>query len=264
MQGARWWMPADSSGRARGTRVAILVAGVVAGVVAVVVLVLTASAWASSTAPPPAGWSASPTAAPAASAAASSVVSLSAVFDNGTRAVGSGIVLTPTGEVLTADHVIDQARTVTAVSNATGRSYPATLIGLNRATDAAVIQLHDTPEVPTASGLQAARRGRSGDVVVGEAATAVSSGGPGVGGPTVTPGTVTALDQSITLTDSAGGTHRLDGLIEFHGALRHGDSGSALVNDRGEVVGMIVAASHDPAEALGAAVPIDRALAAGG
>jgi S1-C subfamily serine protease len=75
---------------------------------------------------------------------------------------------------------------------------------------------------------------------------------------------VTALDQSITLTDSAGGKHPLDGLLEFHAALRHGDSGGAVINDQGEVVGMIVAASHDPAQALGAAVPIDRALAATG
>jgi S1-C subfamily serine protease len=196
--------------------------------------------------------------------AASSVVSLSAVFDNGTRAVGSGIVITPTGKVLTCDHVIDQARAVTAVSNATGHSYPATLDGLDRETDAAVIQLHDTPEVATASGLQPARRGQPSSVAVGEPVTAVSAGGPGVGAPTLTPGTVTALDQSITLTDSAGGKHPLDGLLEFHAALRHGDSGGAVINDQGEVVGMIVAASHDPAQALGAAVPIDRALAATG
>jgi S1-C subfamily serine protease len=191
-------------------------------------------------------------------------VSLSAVFDNGTRAIGNGIVITPTGEVLTCDHVIDQARAVTAVSNATGRSYPATLVGLDRATDAAVIQLHDTPEVATASGLLPARRGQPSPVVVGEAVAAISGAGPRVGAPTVTPGTVTALDQSITLTDSAGGRHPLAGLMEFRAALRHGDSGGAVVNDQGEVVGMIVAASHDPAEALGAAVPIDRALASGG
>ncbi|NMO92338.1 S1C family serine protease [Actinomycetospora sp. TBRC 11914] len=233
-----------------------------AAAVVVGVLALAPSALASSTGPPPVGQPPSPTVAPAATAAPS-VVGLSAVFDNGMRAVGSGIVLTATGEVLTCDHVIDHARTVTATSSATGRSYPATLVGLDRTTDAAVIQLHDAPDLPTASGLQPAPRGTASPVA-GEDVTAVTSGGPGVGAPTVTPGKVTALDQSITLTDSAGGTHRLDGLIEFHAALRRGDSGSALVNDRGEVVGMIVAASHDPAEALGAAVPIDRAVAAGG
>lgn len=260
MRCSRWWPQAAVPRRAT----VISIATLLAAVVAVVVLAFVPAARASLPAPPPAGQAAAPIAAPAASSAASSVVSLSATFDNGTRAVGSGIVITPTGKVLTCDHVIDQARTVTAVSGTTGRSYPATLVGLNRSTDAAVIQLHDTPEVDTASGLQPAHRGPPSPVVVGEAVTAVSSGGPGVGAPTVIPGRIVALNQSITLTDSAGGTHPLDGLMEFHAALRHGDSGSALVNGQGDVVGMIVAASHDPAEALGAAVPIDRALAAAG
>lgn len=236
---------------------------VVAAVVAVALPACVPAARTSSAAPPSAGQPVPQIASPAASAAAWSVVTLIAIFDNGTRAVGNGIVMTPTGEVLTCDHVIDQAREVTAVSNATGRSYPATLVTLDRATDAAVIQLHDTPEVASAAGLHPARRGEPSSVVVGEAVTAVNSGGPGVGAPTVTPGTITALDQSITLTDSAGGTHPLEGLMEFHAALRHGDSGGALVNDQGEVVGMIVAASRDPAEAQGAAVPIERALPAG-
>lgn len=256
---SRYWPQAAVSRRAVLSRVTALVPAAVA----VVALALVPSAQASSTAAPPAAQPAPPTAAPAASATAF-VVSLSAVFDNGTRALGSGIVITPTGQVLTCDHVIDQARTVTAVSNATGRSYPATLVGLNRATDSAVIQLHDTPEAPTASGVHPAPRGQPAQLGVGEAVTAVSSGAPGADGPTVSPGTVTGLDQSITITDSAGGEHRLEGLIEFHAALRHGDSGSALINDRGEVVGMVVAASHDPSEALGAAVPIDRAVAADG
>lgn len=228
----------------------------VAAVLAVVVLALVPSATASPAAPAPA-------APPAAASvpASASVVALSAVFDNGTRALGSGIVLTATGEVLTCDHVVDGARTVTVVS-AAGRSYPATLVRLDRSADAAVIQLHDTPGVATATGLTAARRGDPAHLRVGDAVTAVSSRGPGAA--TVTPGAVTALDQSITLTDSAGGTHRLDGLVEFHAPVRHGDSGGALVDDRGQVVGMIAAASHDPAEALGAAVPIDRVAAAAG
>jgi S1-C subfamily serine protease len=187
---------------------------------------------------------------------ASSVVGLSAVFDDGSRALGSGIVLTPTGVVLTCDHLVDQARTVTAWSHATGRSYPATLVDVDRTADVAVIQLHDTPDHPTASGLAAARRGDPAEVVVGDAVTAVSSRSSGA--PTVTPGAVTALGRSITLTDSAGGTHRLDGLIELRAVLRHGDSGGALVNDHGEVVGMVVAASRDPVDPRVAAVPIDR------
>ncbi|HSK59748.1 MAG TPA: trypsin-like peptidase domain-containing protein [Actinomycetospora sp.] len=247
-----------------GRAAAALLAGVVAALLAVGLVALVSSVPARSTAPPstvpPPAASAAP-ASPAAPAS-TSVVGLSAVFDDGSRAVGSGIVLTSTGEVLTCDHLVDQARWVTVWSHATGRSYPATLVGVDRTADAAVIQLHDTPDHPTASGLTPARRGDPAGVVAGDSVTAVSSRDTGV--PTVTPGAVTALGRSITLTDSAGGTHRLEGLIEFRAALRHGDSGGALVNDAGEVVGMVVAASRDRTDPLVAAVPLDRATATAG
>jgi S1-C subfamily serine protease len=239
--------------RSRPTGRAGAVLAAVTAVLAVVVLALVPSATAIPTAPA--------TAAPPPAPASSSVVALSAVFDDGARALGSGIVLTTTGEVLTCDHVVDGARTVTAVS-AAGRSYPATLVRFDRSADAAVIQLHDAPDLPTASGLTAARRGDPARLRVGDPVTAVSSRGPGAA--TTTPGAVTALGRSITLTDSAGGRHRLDGLVEFRAPLRHGDSGGALVDDRGQVVGMVAAASQDPAGTLGAAVPIDRAAAAAG
>ncbi|PVY96728.1 S1C family serine protease [Actinomycetospora cinnamomea] len=249
----------------RGRAAAALLAAVVVALLATGLLALVSSVPARSTTPPstvpPPAASTTPVPS-AARPAASSVVGLSAVFDDGSRAVGSGIVLTSTGEVLTCDHLVDQARWVTAWSYATGRSYPATLVGVDRTADAAVIQLHDSPAHPTASGLTPVRRGDPADLLAGDAVTAVSSRGNGA--PTVTPGAVTALGRGITLTDSAGGTHRLEGLIEFRAALRHGDSGGALVNEGGEVVGMVVAASRDPDDPLVAAVPLDRATATAG
>ncbi len=158
-------------------------------------------------------------------------------FDNA-RAAGTGIVLTSSGEVLTNDHVISGATSIKVTVVTTGRTYTATVLGSDATDDIALLQLKD------ASGLQAATLGDSSTVAVGDSVTAVGNAG-GVGGiPSVVTGTVTALDQSITVSDENGGrAEDLSGLIETNAALQPGDSGGPLYDASGKVIGIDTAAS---------------------
>ena len=153
-------------------------------------------------------------------------------------AAGTGMILTANGEVLTNNHVIDGATSVTVTVVATGKSYKADVVGTNPTADVALLQMRN------ASGLQVAKIGDSSTLKVGDQITAVGNAG-GVGGaPSVHSGAVTALDQSITASDGAGGeSEQLTGLIQMNALLQPGDSGGPLYNAAGEVVGMNTAGS---------------------
>jgi len=154
------------------------------------------------------------------------------------EAAGTGIVLTSNGEVLTNNHVIDGATSISVTDIGNGRVYVATVVGYDRSSDIAVLHLRD------ASGLKVASLGDSSKVHVGEAVVGVGNAG-GVGGtPSVAGGSVTALNKSITATEQDGGNpENLTGLIEVNANIKAGDSGGPLVNTAGKVVGMDTAAS---------------------
>jgi S1-C subfamily serine protease len=153
-------------------------------------------------------------------------------------AAGTGMVLTASGEVLTNNHVIDGSTSITVTVVTTGKTYKATVVGTDPTADVAILQLKD------ASGLDVAKLGDSSKVQVGDAVTAVGNAG-GIGGaPSVTNGTVTDLDQSITASDGPGGdSEQLTGLIQMNASLQPGDSGGPLYNSAGEVIGMNTAGS---------------------
>jgi S1-C subfamily serine protease len=148
------------------------------------------------------------------------------------------MVLTASGEVLTNNHVIDGSTSITVTVVTTGKTYEATVVGTNPSADIAVLQLHD------ASGLEVAKLGDSSKLQPGDAVTAVGNAG-GVGGaPSVSSGTVTAVDQTITASDAPGGeAAELTGLIQMNASLQPGDSGGPLYNAAHEVVGMNTAGS---------------------
>jgi S1-C subfamily serine protease len=154
-----------------------------------------------------------------------------------TGGAGTGIVLTPTGEVLTNNHVIDGATSISVTDIGNGQTYGATVLGYDNTHDMAILQLHG------ASGLQTASISTSAPTV-GEPVVAIGNAG-GVGGtPTAAGGSVTALDQSITASDDLDGTdEQLSGMIETNADVQAGDSGGSLVNADGQVVGMDTAAS---------------------
>jgi S1-C subfamily serine protease len=153
-------------------------------------------------------------------------------------AKGTGIVLTSNGEVLTNNHVINGATSVSVTDIGNGKTYKATVVGYDESHDIAVLQLSG------ASGLTTATTGDSSTVQVGNSVVALGNAG-GVGGtPSVAPGSVTALDQSITASDeSSGSSEQLSGLIETDANIQAGDSGGPLVNSHGQVIGMDTAAS---------------------
>jgi S1-C subfamily serine protease len=84
------------------------------------------------------------------------------------------------------------------------------------------------------------------------------------GAPSVTEGTITALDQSITATEDNGTSERLSGLIESDAPISPGDSGGALVDSAGDVVGVITAGQtrgfRSATSDIGYAVPVTTAM----
>jgi S1-C subfamily serine protease len=154
------------------------------------------------------------------------------------EAAGTGIVLTSSGEILTNNHVIDGATTISVTDIGDGKTYSASVVGYNRTKDVAVLQLHG------ASGLQTATIGDSSKVSVGEDVVGIGNAGGTGGTPSAAGGTVTALSQSITASDEGdGSSEQLTGLIETNANIQAGDSGGSLVNSSGEVLGIDTAAS---------------------
>jgi S1-C subfamily serine protease len=158
-------------------------------------------------------------------------------YDGG-QAAGTGIVLTANGEVLTNNHVVQGATKIQVTDIGNGKTYTANVVGYDRSNDIAVLQLQG------ASGLATATTGDSSQLAVGDSIIGMGNAGGTGGAPSVAPGTVTALDQTITASDQNGSNaQQLDGLIQVNANIQPGDSGGPLVNSAGQVVGMDTAAS---------------------
>jgi len=188
---------------------------------------------------------------------------VSTLGDQGASAAGTGIVLTSNGEVLTNNHVIRGATSIKVTDVGKGRTYTAKVVGYDASKDVAVIQLQN------ASGLTTANLGDSSSVQNGDAVTALGNAGGKGGTPSVATGAVTALNQGITASDEGSGANseQLTGLIETNADIQPGDSGGALVNSYGQVIGMNTAASSGTqfqsesgqAAVQAYAIPIDKA-----
>jgi S1-C subfamily serine protease len=153
-------------------------------------------------------------------------------------AKGTGIVLTANGEILTNNHVINGATSVSVTDIGNGKTYKATVVGYDESHDIAVLQLSG------ASGLTVATTGDSSTAGVGDSVVALGNAGGAGGTPAVAAGAITALNQSITASDeSSGSSEQLTGLIETNADIQAGDSGGPLVNEHGQVIGIDTAAS---------------------
>ena len=138
---------------------------------------------------------------------------------------GTGMVLTPSGRVITNNHVIEGATSITVTDVGNHRAYTAALAGYDQGQDIAVLQLAAATELKTVS------LSSSSSVTVGEKVLALGNAGGQGGTPAAAAGTVTALGQSITATDQfAGIPGQLTGLIQTDVPLQPGDSGGPLVS----------------------------------
>ena len=169
------------------------------------------------------------------------------------EAAGTGIVLSKDGLVLTNNHVIADSTKIAVTVATTGKTYEASVVGSDSTKDVAVLRLKD------ASNLQPATIDED-SVDVGDDVTAVGNS-EGQGQLQAADGTVTDLGASVTTT--AQGTEdseTLGDMIEVQADIVSGDSGGALLDDQGEVVGMNTAASSDAPVVTGFAIPIETAL----
>ncbi|MFC5156160.1 S1C family serine protease [Streptomyces amakusaensis] len=196
------------------------------------------------------------------------------------QSTGSGVIISEDGEIITNNHVISGAETV-QVGLSDGKTSTADVVGTDPGKDLALIKLRG------ASGLKAAALGDSGKLTVGEEVVAIGSP-EGLTG-TVTSGIVSALDRDVTVAKEPGQEQRLPdtgwpfefGGRQFNGdtgdskttykaiqtdaSLNPGNSGGALINMRGEIIG-INSAMYSPSAAgesaagsvgLGFAIPVD-------
>lgn len=180
--------------------------------------------------------------------------------DPGVSGAGTGIVLTSNGEILTNNHVITMATSISVTDLGNGKTYTGKVVGYDSSADVAVIQLQG------ASGLKTAKLGNSSKLKVGEGVVAIGNAGGKGGTPTAAGGSVTGLNKAITASDELTGTSEpLTGLIQTNADVQEGDSGGSLVNSSGQVIGMDTAGSGtyslSSQATQGFAIPINKALA---
>ena len=162
----------------------------------------------------------------------------------GGEAVGSGVIYSADGWIVTNRHVVDGASSIT-VHLKDGRDFPGSVYGIDTLTDLAIVKVE-------ATDLSAATLGRSSGIQVGQ--TAIAIGSPlGVYTNSVTAGIISAIGREIT-TESG----RLDGLLQTDAAINPGNSGGALVDSSGAVIGINTAISNE-GSGIGFAIPIDIA-----
>ena len=174
-------------------------------------------------------------------------------------AEGTGMILSPSGLVLTNNHVIDGATEVkVALADNTNQSYTARVIGYDSTDDVALLQLTGAPRLPTVSF------GNSSQVRVGIPVLALGDA-EGKGGVTPALGAISALNRSIQASDEGSNTiEDLNHMLATSAQIQQGDSGGALANNAGQVIGMVTAANTaadgQSGGTTGFAIPINTAL----
>ena len=142
-------------------------------------------------------------------------------------AMGSGVVLTQDGYIITNAHVVEGAFGINVLFP-DGTEMSARVIGVDETTDLAVVKV-------AADGLTPAEFGNSATLAVGERAVAIGNAAGQFDG-TVTQGVISGLDREVTVT--IGGKDVTMSLIQTDAAINPGNSGGALVNRFGQVVGI--------------------------
>jgi S1-C subfamily serine protease len=170
-------------------------------------------------------------------------------------AEGTGFVIdAAAGLILTNNHVIDGATSVTVTPVLSGKSYPARVLGYDRSDDVAVLQVRG------ATGLKAVTVGDSSHVPVGTPVLAIGNEAGQGGSPTVAPGVISGLGRTIVAEDQSSDlTETLHGMLQTSADIRPGDSGGPLADAAGRVIGIDTAAGGNTVYS-GYVIPINQAL----
>lgn len=163
------------------------------------------------------------------------------------RGAGTGMVLTPDGEVLTNNHVVEGAVAIQVTLNSESEPRQADLVGADPSADLAIIKIRG------ASGLKTVELGSSAAARVGDEVIAIGNALALPGGPTVTQGIISAKDRTLSF---------LDGLIQTDAPINQGNSGGPLVNAAGQVIGIntaVLRGGATNAEGIGLAIAVDTA-----
>jgi serine protease Do len=176
------------------------------------------------------------------------VVTVLAMQDDQKASMGTGVIFTADGYVITNAHVVSGGKSCTIVLD-TGAIYDASLVGMDSAQDVAVLKMNGAQDLPTAEF------GNSDEVMVGETVYAI-------GNPlglnlraTLTNGLISAIDRKITVDGNQ------MSFLQTNAALNNGNSGGPLINAYGQVIGintMKMNSSSAPVEGLGFALPISE------
>jgi S1-C subfamily serine protease len=145
------------------------------------------------------------------------------------------MIISSTGEILTNNHVVDGSTSIQVTIAGRSQPYSAHLIAADPSADIAVIQVDGLSGLPTVSFAS------SSSVNVGDAVVALGNALGRGGAPSVSQGSIVALDQTITASEGGSKTEQLSGMIQSDATIYPGDSGGPLVNSSGQVIGMITA-----------------------
>lgn len=161
-----------------------------------------------------------------------------------TQSLGSGVIISPEGYILTNDHVATQGSRIT-VRLINKEEYPATLVGSDPKSDLAVLRIETEKPLPYI------RMGRSDDLMIGE--TVIAIGNPFGLSHTVTTGVISALNRTIRSENRV-----YQDFIQTDASINPGNSGGPLLNINGKLIG-VNTAIYQKAQGIGFAIPINRA-----
>ena len=160
------------------------------------------------------------------------------------RALGSGVILSKDGYIVTNNHVVANADEITVTLHGSDREYSAKLIGTDKGSDLAVIKIE-------AKDLKPIKLAQAEDIRVGDVVFAI--GNPFAIGETVTQGIVSALNKHSV------GINQYENFIQTDASINPGNSGGALVDSRGALIGInsAIISKSGGNNGIGFAIPVD-------
>lgn len=185
-----------------------------------------------------------------------SIVAITTYFETqgySGQGLGSGIIMREDGYIVTNAHVVENAQGITVILSDAETKYEGRVVGIDTKTDLAVIKVD-------ATGLAPAEFGNSEETKVGEKVLAIGSPQSLEFAGSVTQGIVSGLNRTLTARDDLGSMTTYSNLIQTDAAINSGNSGGALVNEYGQVIGInsakVIATGSD---GMGFAIPTSEA-----